>query len=76
MAIARKCDRCGALYEQYSTRVKETEGITAINGFAFMMRKDGGIGYVIEDHPRDLCPDCTESLLAWLWEKRGADNGD
>lgn len=75
MAMARKCDRCGALYEQYSTKVKEAVGIAAINGFAFMRRRDGMSDYMIEDYPRDLCPDCTESLLAWLWEKRGADNG-
>lgn len=75
MAMARKCDRCGALYEQYSTKVKEAVGIAAINGFAFMRRRDGRSDYIIEDQPRDLCPDCTESLLAWLWEKRGSDNG-
>lgn len=75
MAMARKCDRCGALYEQYSTKLKEAEGIDRINGFAFMKRRDGMSDYMIEDHPRDLCPDCTESLFAWLWEKRGSENG-
>ena len=75
MAMARKCDRCGELYEQYSTKVKEAAGIAAINGFAFMRRRDGMSDYMIEDQPRDLCPDCTESLLAWLWEKRGVENG-
>ena len=74
MAMARKCDRCGALYEQYSTKIKGAAGIAGINGFALMMRRDGRSDYFIEDSPRDLCPDCTENLLAWMWEKRGADN--
>ena len=75
MAMARKCDRCGVLYEQYSTKVKEAEGIAEINGFMFIKRRYGSTDYMTEDRPRDLCPDCTESLLAWLREKRGADNG-
>lgn len=70
MAMARKCDRCGALYEQYSTKVKEAEGIAGINGFMFMQRRCGSADYITEDRPRDLCPDCAESLLAWLWEKK------
>lgn len=75
MAMARKCDRCGMLYEQYSTKLKEAVGIAGINGFMFMRRRDNCNDYTAEDQPRDLCPDCTESLLAWLREKRGASNG-
>lgn len=76
MALARKCDRCGKLYEHYDTPVKEAAGIAAINGFAFMKRLAGGNEYLIEDHPRDLCPDCVESFLAWLWEKDNARGSD
>lgn len=70
MAMARKCDRCGTLYEQYITKVKEAEGIAGINGFMLMQRRCGSSDYITEDRPRDLCPDCTESLLAWLCEKK------
>jgi predicted nucleic acid-binding Zn-ribbon protein len=74
MAMARKCDRCGALYEQYSTRFKEAVGIADINGFMFVKRRSDSSDYITEDRPRDLCPDCTKSILAWLLEKGGADN--
>lgn len=70
MAMARKCDRCGAFYEQYSTQVKELAGIAAINGFALIKRIEGSDEYIIEARPKDLCPDCTESLLSWLRDKR------
>lgn len=74
MAMARKCDRCGALYEHYGAKFKEVAGIAEINGFAFIERRNGRSDYMIEDWPRDLCPDCAKSLLAWLQKKRGANS--
>jgi hypothetical protein len=74
MAIARKCDRCGALYEPYRTAVKELNGLSHSNGFTFAERNLGGLDACTETQCRDLCPDCFESLLAWFWEKREAED--
>lgn len=75
MAMARKCDRCGSLYEEYDTKVKDAKGLSGVNGFAFTKRQLNGTHAFVEDYFKDLCPDCLESLLAWWREKRGAENG-
>jgi hypothetical protein len=70
MAIARKCDRCGKLYEPYRTKVSGLKALCYANGFVFAERNLGGLDASTENKCRDLCSDCFESLLAWLWEKK------
>lgn len=60
MAFAKKCDRCGKLYEEYNTKSDpmNTNGVTVVN----------------LDHSRnyhtqkvlDFCPKCNESFNKWL----------
>ena len=52
MAVARKCDRCGAFYDEPETG--EVSGIYWMYGVA-------AVG-----SPRDLCPKCTDELSDWM----------
>ena len=53
MAIARKCDRCGAYYDE----PKQGE-VSGVIWWRYGMESFGGT--------RDLCPDCTDKLGDWL----------
>ena len=52
MAVARKCDRCGAFYDE--PKMSEVCGIWWMCGVEAV----GG--------PRDLCPKCTDELSDWI----------
>lgn len=62
MACAKKCDRCGKLYEQYNFKRDE--------------KKPNGIMTLNLDYRRqfcshtamDLCPDCMKEFQDWLKE--------
>lgn len=55
MSEAKKCDRCGKLYEKYDTY--EDNGII----FTCGDNEEGGTGDKI-----DLCPDCMKELKNWI----------
>lgn len=50
MSIAKKCDRCGALYEPYGAKYEEGNGFCP----AFISPE----GAVWTDKSVDLCPEC------------------
>ena len=52
MAVARKCDRCGAFYDMPKTG--EVSGIWWMYGVETV------------GSPRDLCPKCTDELSDWM----------
>lgn len=56
MAVAKKCDICGQLYEIYNTRndAKNVNGIMFVN-------IDGESKYYAHD-VMDCCPECIESI--------------
>lgn len=60
MAFAKKCDRCGKLYEEYNTEhdSKKINGIMTLN--LDFKRK------YYSNTPLDLCPECTDSFNKWL----------
>lgn len=63
MACARKCDRCGKLYEEYNTKMSNTD----FNGIMFL-----NIDYARKYYPNapmDLCPECLKSLHEWFGVK-------
>lgn len=66
MASARKCDRCGKLYEYY-----DKTDMGKINGMAFIVKDDTFGSYRVQDY--DLCPDCMGELIKWIevGEKNG-----
>ena len=66
MAQARKCDRCGQLYEPKSVLIKNIKGkVNAIK----LIDKDFDEAYWTRGC-LDLCPKCLEELSKWLTMKQ------
>lgn len=68
MAIACKCDRCGALYERYATSLVCNVTPSNSNGISFThtvvysdCKGRTAYGYI-----QDLCPDCMADLRDWF----------
>lgn len=66
---AKKCDRCGRLYEQYSGR----KAFPKSKSNSFELRDTDIEGKYWERDRFDLCFYCMEELEAFLYG--GADNG-
>ena len=68
MAIAKKCDICGKLYEQYNVKGESKKP----NGFHLLSIDSSGkyFGY----DTTDCCPDCMESILQHIERLKGAGN--
>lgn len=66
MAFAKKCDRCGKLYEPYNGEndCKKINGIMILN--------IGIRGKYYGHGPIDLCPKCKESFNQWLFAGKPA----
>lgn len=60
MAYAKKCDRCGKLYEQYNDR----EDKHNING-VLTLNIDSVRKYWSND-VLDFCPECCNEFVSWL----------
>lgn len=60
MAFAKKCDRCGKLYEPYNVKknVERCNGILTLNIDEYRKYYDNKL--------YDLCPECMETLHNWL----------
>ena len=65
--LAKKCDKCGCLYENYNSRKDEKKP----NGFRFANMDEWGQNF--SHSTKDLCPKCMDDLLAW-WNG-GTGNG-
>lgn len=61
MALAKKCDRCGKLYESKDVSVLGY----MINGLVLADRDKRNNGYYDRKY-LDLCPACLVSLTNWL----------
>lgn len=68
MAIAKKCDRCGTLYDLYNIK----DNAESINGFQ-TLNIDESQQYCCHG-PYDLCPSCSTELIDWF-NRRIKDNG-
>ena len=65
MANAKKCDRCGALYETPKTNFIEVKGRSFIMS---EIKEDPNLnGYT---NNIDLCQKCKESFVHWLLEDK------
>ena len=60
MAIAKRCDRCEKLYEEYNTKKSNTN----INGI-MTLNIDKHQKYFLSG-PYDLCPDCSSEFMKWF----------
>ena len=64
MAQAKKCDRCGKLYEHYPIN-KQAAKYKWSNGIKLV--KMDSSGYIsAESDPRDLCPECMDQIIKLL----------
>lgn len=61
MAQAKKCDRCGSLYNVYHDRFKGK----SVNGVVLVDYDAQGRNYY-ESHFYDLCPTCLNVLKGWI----------
>lgn len=61
MALAKKCDRCGNLYEP-----KDINICGAIVNGLWLISRDKQNDKVVSRRYFDLCPECLVSLANWL----------
>lgn len=57
MALARKCDICGDLYEQYG----DSDSVKKSNTISFMWRSIGNCA-TVDRKLYDCCPKCMDSI--------------
>lgn len=60
MAIARKCDACGKLYDGYKGCIASKRNY---NGIKLCYTEPGGVNILYESARMDLCPDCMQKLI-------------
>lgn len=58
--IAKKCDRCGTLYEEYNIKNSNK----CINGLMLLNINSDQRYYA--HGPYDICPKCTEEFMKWF----------
>lgn len=68
MALAKKCDRCGKLYEHYEKIEHEKYVGYNYNAIAFVSVNRRCIKELATT-PIDLCPECMSKLIEFLEEK-------
>lgn len=68
MAIAKKCDLCGKLYERYNERKDQYRP----NGLRFLSVDENKKYFAY--NVIDCCPDCMESILQYIERLKGAGN--
>ena len=66
MANAKKCDRCGKLFEPYMDDEKFTKLIILAQNIDFGQRRIGSY---------DLCKECNDSFLEWLSKPKAVKHG-
>jgi len=62
MALAKKCDRCGKLYEHYP--IGDQAGV--FNSIKRVRKNDEGHVRSYEERSIDLCPECMDTLNRFL----------
>ena len=63
MGKAKKCDRCGVLYECYGEKVSDDFNFICL----YFIEPDDGKWF---RRSLDLCPDCMKELKDWLTPKK------
>lgn len=73
MALSKKCDRCGTLYERYNRDY--TSNNKDVNGFSLLCISTTGNNYLNNSY-YDLCEPCKKSLLNWINEAKINNSND
>lgn len=63
---AKKCDRCGTLYECFPPQVYKMKAQTYFGELNFYSLKLEGH---TDDYKPDLCPDCLNEFITWFESK-------
>ena len=66
MALCKKCDRCGKMYDHYSIHI----GALAANAIKIVSSSNTG-AYMSPAMDLDLCPECMSELIKFLTDKKG-----
>lgn len=66
MALYKKCDRCGKLYDHYDTYI----GSLAANAIKVVLLTNTD-AYMSTAMDLDLCPECMSELIEFLNSKKG-----
>ena len=60
MALAKKCDICGSLYENYNAKPDDVD----TNGITFLNIRDSG--NYSENRKYDCCPECMDGIKHFI----------
>ena len=66
MALCKKCDRCGKMYDHYNIYI----GALAANAIKIVSLSNAG-AYMSSAMDLDLCPECMSELIKFLTDKQG-----
>ena len=69
MALYKKCDRCGKLYDHYTTYI----GALNANAIKLVSLSNTDM-YLSTAMDLDLCPECMSELIKFLNNKKGEKN--
>lgn len=70
MAIARKCDRCGAFYDEYQNTKYFNNGRDGVNGVQFVHIDRQKYAEGTKNDTYDLCPCCLEAIHQYIKSKK------
>lgn len=62
--MAKKCDRCGNLYEYYEGKLNKR----TVNGIVPILTDRDDTSYLRREY-YDLCPDCMKQFIKWITTK-------
>ena len=68
MAMVRKCDRCGKVYEHYEGHIRDYP--LGANAISYMYVGKYDVTYERRAIPIDLCRECYGSFMKWMEEKK------
>lgn len=63
MALARKCDICGRLYENYSTEIRNASG--KVNGVSYI-HKSLNSSQLTNCKSMDCCHSCFNAIVSFI----------
>ena len=73
MAVAKKCDRCGKLYEHYPKSNKSQSNAISVTLRKIQRDDLGGIANTIHDSVIDLCPECMDEFEKFMTKGKFSD---
>ena len=63
---ARKCDRCGKLYEVYKKSYEGMFGDYELDGIVVLDKARSASQKSLSERAKDLCEECMDSFVDWF----------